>query len=272
LESSVIRKPYYNHVRLVLLIEFRFLAKLDQVKISIIIPTLNEADFIGALITKLIEQSGDREIEIIVADAESKDGTANLAKAAGAKVIIMSACCRAKQMNAGAKIAEGEILYFVHADLVPPGSFFDDILTAVENGHRYGCYQVTFDRPVPGLKFNSSLSKYQGIFFRGGDQTLYMTRDFFDLIGGFDDAIVIMEDYEILLRARKHEKIHIMDEKVIISARKMETNHYFKTNVINVLVFVLFFLGASQKTLVNIYQKYVKGAKYKLEENREMPS
>ncbi len=240
---------------------------MDQVKISIIIPTLNEAKVIGNLIAKLNEQCRNKEIEIIVADAESKDGTANIVRAAGAKVITVPACCRAKQMNAGAKVAKGEVLYFVHADLVPPDSFFDDILAAVENGHRYGCYQVTFDRPVPGLKFNSSLSKYQGIFFRGGDQTLYMTRDFFDLIGGFDDDTVIMEDYEILLRARKHEKIHIMNEKVIISARKMETNNYFKTNVINVLVFVLFFLGASQKTLVNIYQRYVKGAKYKIEEN-----
>jgi glycosyltransferase involved in cell wall biosynthesis len=144
------------------------LAKLDQVKISIIIPTLNEAKVIGSLIAKLNEQCRGRGIEIIVADAESQDGTENIAEAAGAKVITVPACCRAKQMNVGAKMATGEVLYFVHADLVPPDSFFDDILRAVENGHRYGCYQVTFDRPVPGLKFNSSLSKYQGIFFRGG--------------------------------------------------------------------------------------------------------
>jgi rSAM/selenodomain-associated transferase 2 len=236
-------------------------------QLSVIIPTLNEAKIIGSLIHQLREQCGNRPIQIIVADAESKDGTADIAKAAGAELVSVPACCRAKQMNAGAKVAKSDLLYFMHADLQAPDSFLDDILEAVEKGHRYGCYQVTFDRPVPGLKFNSALSKYQGIFFRGGDQTLYMTRNFFELIGGFDDDTVIMEDYEILLRARKHEKIHIMDKKVIISARKMENNNYFKTNVVNVLVFTLFFLGASQKTLVNIYQKYVKGAKYRIEEN-----
>jgi hypothetical protein len=92
-----------------------------------------------------------------------------------------------------------------------------------------------------------------------------MTSEFFKLIGGFDNNTVIMEDYEILLRARKHEKIHIMEKQVIISARKMERNNYFKTNAVNVLVFIMFFLGFSQKTLVKTYQKFVKGAKYRLE-------
>lgn len=234
-------------------------------KISVIIPTLNEVKVIGELVGKLKAETNPDQVEVIIADAESKDGTADAAKAAGAKVISVPASCRAKQMNAGAEIAKGEILYFVHADLVPPPSFVSDIIDGVNNGHRYGCYQVTFDRPVPGLKFNSSLSKRQGIFFRGGDQTLYITKDFFNLIGGFDKETVIMEDYEILMRARKHEKIHIMSEKVIISARKMEENNYFKTNLTNVLVFVMFFLGFPQKTLVNIYKKNVKGSKYRMD-------
>lgn len=233
--------------------------------ISVIIPTLNEVAIIGDQIRSIFSKAGKNKIEIIVADAHSEDGTARLAEEAGAKVILVERCCRARQMNEGARVASGNILYFVHADLTLPDNFVEDILKGVESGHSYGCYQVTFDRPVKGLQFNSSLSKYQGIFFRGGDQSLYMTSQFFKKIGGFDNETVIMEDYEILLRARKYEKINIMPAKVIISARKMEQNNYFRTNVINVLVFSLFFLGASQKTLVNIYQRYVKGAKYRIE-------
>ena len=235
-------------------------------KISVIIPTLNEVKVIGGLVETLYSKSPSGKVEVIVADAESKDGTADAAIQAGAKVVSVPAICRAIQMNAGAAAATGDVLFFVHADLVPPASFVDDIIEGVKNGHRYGCYRVAFDRPVPGLKFNSSLSKRQGIFFRGGDQTLYITKDFFDLIGGFDEETVIMEDYEILMRARKHEKILIMAEKVIISARKMEENNYFKTNLTNVLVFVMFFLGFPQRTLVNIYRKNVKGSKYKMPE------
>ena len=233
-------------------------------KISVIIPTLNEVAIIADQVRSIQSKSIGKDVEIIVADAYSNDGTAEKAAEAGAKVISVAKCCRAKQMNAGANEATGEVLYFVHADLTVPDSFVEDIFDGVNNGHHYGCYMVTFDRPVKGLKFNSSLSKYQGIFFRGGDQTLYMTKSFFDKIGGFDDSVVIMEDYEILLRARPHQKIHIMPNQVIISARKMEQNNYFRTNVINVLVFTLFFLGASQKTLVSIYQRNVKGAKYSI--------
>ncbi len=233
-------------------------------QISVIIPTLNEASIIQSQIEDLKAKTGDANIEIIVADAHSGDGTAAIAEKAGARVLSVEKSCRAKQMNGGAEVANGEILFFVHADLTVPNSFVEDIIKGVEKGFLYGCYQVIFDQQVKGLKFNSSLSKYQGIFFRGGDQTLYITKDFFNKIGGFDDSVVIMEDYEILLRARKYQKIHIMPERVVISARKMEQNNYFRTNVINVLVFCLFFLGASQRTLVNIYQRNVKGAKYSI--------
>lgn len=234
-------------------------------KISVIIPTLNEAKIIKQQVEDIRRKAGDEPVEIIVADAYSEDNTAQKAEEAGAQVVSVEKSCRAKQMNAGAKIASGDVLYFVHADLTVPSSFVQDIYSATGQGRAYGCYQVQFDKSVKGLQFNSSLSKYQGIFFRGGDQTLYMTRTLFDKINGFDDDVVIMEDYEILLRARKYGKIHIMPQKVIISARKMEENNYFRTNLINVLVFTLFFLGASQETLVKIYQSNVKGSKYRID-------
>lgn len=232
--------------------------------ISVIIPTLNEALIIGDQIRSIRSKTGNREVEIIVSDAHSDDDTAQIAVDAGAKVVLVEKCCRARQMNAGAEIAGGDILYFVHADLTIPDSFVDDILKAVQEGSNYGCYQVQFDRTNKGLSFNSKLSGLHGIFFRGGDQTLYITKKFFQKIGGFDNDVVIMEDYEILLRARKFERINIMPAKVIISGRKMERNNYFKTNLTNVLVFCLFFLGASQKTLVNIYRRQVKGSKYRM--------
>jgi len=234
-------------------------------RISVIIPTLNESGIIADQIQSIKSKAGAQEVEVIVADAYSEDNTAAIATEAGARAVLVERCCRARQMNEGAKVANGDVYYFVHADLTIPDNFIEDILGGIANGHSYGCYQVAFDRSVKGLQFNSSLSKYQGICFRGGDQTLYMTREFFRKIGGFDNGTIIMEDYEILLRARKYEKINIMPGKVIISARKMEQNNYFRTNVINVLVFSLFFLGFSQKTLVNIYQRFVKGAKYRLE-------
>lgn len=233
-------------------------------KISLIIPTLNEAQLIESQLFDIQKKVGQGSLELIVVDAESPDGTAALAKSAGAKVVSVPKSCRAVQMNAGAKEATGDVLFFVHVDLTLPEGFVDDILNAVQQGHAYGCYQVRFDTDNKGLQFNSRLSKYQGIFFRGGDQTLYITRDFFDQIGGFNEQKIIMEDYEILLRARKFQKIHIMPKKVIISSRKVQENSYLRANLTNVLVFIMFFLGFSQETLVKVYRFAVKGTKYQL--------
>ena len=233
-------------------------------KISLIIPTLNEAELIIQQIQSIREKSNKADLEIIVVDAKIQDGTGELARKAGATVVTIDQSCRAKQMNAGVKEATGDVYFFVHADLTIPDGFVEDIKNGVAAGKDYGCYQVRFDPDSAGLKFNSRLSKYQGICFRGGDQTLYMTRALFDEIGGFDDDVVNMEDYEILLRAKKYQKINIMPKQVVISSRKVQENGYFRSNITNFLVFVMFFLGFSQKTLVRVYRAFVKGTKYKI--------
>lgn len=89
---------------------------------------------------------------------------------------------------------------------------------------------------------------------RWRSDTLYDQRALFEEIGGFAEDIVIMEDYEILLRARKHGKIHIMPKQVVISSRKVQENNYWRANLTNLLVFTMFFLGFSQKKLVRVYR------------------
>ena len=135
-----------------------------QEKISVIIPALNEADLIYSQVKSLFHKGNDSALEVIVVDGGSSDNTRELALKAGAQVID-SAPGRSVQMNAGAARATGDVFYFVHADLTVPDTFVKDIRKAVAGGFSYGCYQVAFDRPVKGLRFNSSLSKYQGIFF-----------------------------------------------------------------------------------------------------------
>ena len=113
-------------------------------KLSVIIPTLNESAIIGDQVRSIRRIAGD-DLEIIVADAHSEDGTAQIAEEAGAKVVLVERCCRARQMNEGAKVASGDIFYFVHADLTLPDGFAEDIQEGVAKGCSYGCYQVTFD-------------------------------------------------------------------------------------------------------------------------------
>ena len=96
--------------------------------ISIVIPTYNEADQINQTIKWVQELTAADDIEIIITDGGSVDETIIIATACGAKVILSAHKGRASQMNAGALVAAGEILYFLHADSIPPKGFITKIL------------------------------------------------------------------------------------------------------------------------------------------------
>ena len=130
-------------------------------KISIIIPTLNEAQNIGSLVRHLKNSADKNLLEIIVVDAQSTDNTEGVASAAGAKVVQSPKRSRAAQMNFGAKNATGEVLYFVHADCFPPTTFVHDIEQAVLNGFPLGCYRYRFDSRIFLLKINAFFTQFR---------------------------------------------------------------------------------------------------------------
>ncbi|MEJ7589096.1 MAG: glycosyltransferase family 2 protein, partial [Ferruginibacter sp.] len=171
--------------------------------ISIIIPTYNEQESIATLVTFLRENSLAGKVEIIVCDAGSSDLTLESAAAAGAMAILSPRKGRAVQMNYGASLAKGEILYFVHADTIPPVTFFLDITTAVAGGFGLGRYRTKFNSKKKVLKLNAFFTRFDLFMCYGGDQTLFIRKDLFTDIGGFYEALVIMEDYEIIKRARE---------------------------------------------------------------------
>lgn len=203
-------------------------------KVSIIIPTLNENSRIGSLCTSLRAWAPDAEI--IVADGHSRDGTAATAIQAGASVIQVDKPSRSRQMNAGAAAATGELLYFVHADVQLQEQFIAHLTQAVRSGHLLGGYQYRFDSGHPLLKINSFFTRFPFIWCRGGDQTLFITREVFDKLNGFAD-MPIMEDYDLLARAGKMGfKYHILPYKITVSARKYQTNGYLKVQWANLQI------------------------------------
>ncbi len=112
--------------------------------ISIIISTYNEVEGIGKLVRSLIGFGNEAVIDLIVSDGGSEDGTIEKAEAAGAQAVMSPRKGRAAQMNYGASIAEGDVLYFVHADSFPPATFVADIQQAI-NG------DMTWAVTVPSL-------------------------------------------------------------------------------------------------------------------------
>lgn len=223
-------------------------------KISVIIPTYNEADTITRLVADLWQYSGSSLAEIIVVDAGSPDRTADVARRAGATVLTAPKPGRAIQMNYGASRATGEVLYFVHADVGINPDFVRDIQQAVADGYKAGCYRFRFDSEKIMLKLNSYGTRWPGIMSRGGDQTLFITRLLFDRLNGFDETFVVMEDFELIIRIRRVARFIIVPKNVLVSARKYDTNSWLRVQVANLTAFALFFLKRPPVQIAKTYK------------------
>lgn len=224
-------------------------------KISIIIPSYNEADSIGKLVAYLLLHGKDAIAEIIVSDGGSTDETLVHAQQSGAVALISPQKGRAAQMNYGATKARGDIYYFVHADSYPPKNFAADIIEAVDNAYDFGRYRTKFDSPKMMLKINAWFTRFNWFICYGGDQTLFVTREFFERSGGFKNELLIMEEYEFCQRQIKKGRYKIFKDPALISARKYEGRSWLKVQLANRKAVQLFKKGASQEEIVSTYKK-----------------
>ncbi len=223
--------------------------------ISIVIPTYNEADKIAGLVAFLRKEGKDKIAEIIVADGGSSDRTADLAKTAGALVECCPEPGRALQMNRGAAVATAEVLYFIHADTRPPASFAGDIERSIGEGFGCGRYRTVFDSSKPVLRVNSFFTRFDLFMCYGGDQTFFIRRDLFTRLGGFNNNMRIMEDYEIVQRAKRSSRYKIMQKGVLVSARKYHVNSWITVQKANYTIVRMYRKGASQDAMVNKYRE-----------------
>ncbi len=214
---------------------------------------MNEAENLKNLIPLLFSNGNKELIEVIVADANSNDQTQSVSGQLGAKYVSCSIKSRAAQMNAGAEIARGEILYFVHADTRPISSFVEDIRECISKGHLAGCYRYQFDSDDYLLKVNSWFTRFDGLFSGGGDQTLFIKKTLFDDLNGFDDKFIIMEDFDLVRRIREKTKFRIIPKSIIVSARKYEQNSWLRVQLANLAVFIYFLSNKQPSKIKNLY-------------------
>jgi len=219
-------------------------------EISIIIPTLNEEEYLKPLLGRL----GDNPegLEIIVIDGGSEDKTVELARKKGVQV-IESEPGRAKQLNKGAEVSANSLLWFVHADTLPPSNWREKMEEALKSGSQVGCFCFEFDENHGVRKINSYCTRFPFMVFRGGDQSLFVTRDLFNRVGGFDEKLQIMEDYEIIKNLKRHTHFSIIKSPIKVSSRKYRENSYFKVNLANLVVFSGFYLGVDTGILKTWY-------------------
>jgi glycosyltransferase involved in cell wall biosynthesis len=153
--------------------------------ISIIIPVINEEKNIAALLDYLLKiQNTNIILEIIVVDGKSIDTTKTIIQSYKEIVYLESEKGRAVQMNAGAKKANGNILYFLHCDSFPPTNFEQQIINEIKNKNFAGCFKMKFDSNHLVLKVSQWFTQFNFKVCRGGDQSLFITKDLFlDLKG-----------------------------------------------------------------------------------------
>ena len=229
---------------------------MDKQTISIIIPTCNEESIIAGTIQRLLALTERSEgVEIIVSDA-STDKTVDILS-----VFPVTGCNssrgRAIQMNSGACYANGEILYFLHADTQPPETFLDDIRSAVSAGKKAGCFRMHFDDDHPLMSLFGWFTQFPLMICRGGDQSLFITRELFTSIGGFDKTLLIMEDYDIISRIEKVIPFHILEKEVTTSARKYHRNGIISLQLSFGTIHLMYALGFTQESIIRYYRENI---------------
>ncbi|MEP6681856.1 MAG: TIGR04283 family arsenosugar biosynthesis glycosyltransferase [Parafilimonas sp.] len=226
--------------------------------LSIIIPTYNEAEQIANTILLVKQNAGEKQYEIIVVDGGSNDETISIAKAAGAKTFISNKKGRAAQMNYGAKQAKYDVLYFLHADSIPPNNFLQYIFNAIDRGYSSGCFRLQFDYNHWFLKANAWFTKFDVNAVRFGDQSLFVTANVFNKCGGFSEDLYMMEDQEIIHRLKKFGRFIVMNNVVTTSARKYHDNGIYRMQAIFFRILFLYYMGYSQERLLKLYKRLIR--------------
>lgn len=230
--------------------------------VSVIIPTYNESACIQATIQKLRRHDERRLIkEIIVVDGGSTDDTVPRARSAGVKVVNCPRKGRSAQMNFGALLAGEGVLYFLHADTIPPKNFTGNILKAFNEGAVSGCFRLDFDHNHWFLKTCCWFTKFNINAVRFGDQSLFVVKNIFHASGGFREDLLMMEDQEIIHRIKQYGKFKVMAAVVTTSARKYLDNGIFRMQAVFFYIWFLYYLGYSQEYLLKLHRNLIRNHK-----------
>jgi rSAM/selenodomain-associated transferase 2 len=222
-------------------------------KISIIIPVLNEADSIGQLLCAL-QPYRDRGHEVIVVDGGSEDDTLVIAKSL-ADTVLQTSAGRSHQMNAGSVEAKGEMLWFLHADSELPESADELIITAVTTGtFTWGRFDVRLSGRQKLLRVVEKMvnlrSRLTGI--ATGDQGIFISRKLFEQVGGYPDQL-LMEDIALCKELKKYQSPVSLHEKMVTSSRRWEKNGVVRTILLMWILRAAYYFGVPADKLALRY-------------------
>lgn len=224
----------------------------DLQRFSIILPVLDEIDGIAAHLACL-QDWRQHGAEIIVVDGGSRDGSQAVAAPLASRLLVTGRG-RARQMNAGAAVARGELLLFLHADTRLPTDALARIAEAVAGGACWGRFDVRIDGRQPGLALVARMmnlrSRLTGI--ATGDQAIFVSREAFAQVGGFPD-IPLMEDIVLSRALRRLAWPACLRQRVTTSGRRWQQHGLLPTILTMWWLRCRFFLGADPCKLARAY-------------------
>ena len=195
-------------------------------KLSIIIPTLNEEQYLP-LLFKSIRKQSFKDCEVIVADGGSKDNTVTIAEQFGAKVV--NGGMPAKGRNSGAAAAQGDFLFFFDADVVLPGGFLQKAYDEMQE--RYLDLATCEVVPLSDLQIDKVLHTLANLSIRMNQYTnphaggfcILCTRRLFERTGGFDESLTMAEDHDFVKRASRYRPLRVLESaQISVSVRRLE--------------------------------------------------
>jgi rSAM/selenodomain-associated transferase 2 len=226
-------------------------------RISIIVPTLNEQECITGTLRSLQQLEGEKEI--IVVDGGSNDETRSLACAQGAQV-LRALPGRGLQMHAGALKATGDVLWFIHADTTPPVHALKEIRNHLESrlvvGGNFG---LVFDGPSRAARQLTAIYpmlRILGLCY--GDSGIFIRREAYDRIGGFR-ALSLFEDLDLLRRLRRDGRFVHLPCKILTSSRRFEQRDFALVWLHWTALQVLYWCGISPNWLARWYSHIRRG-------------
>jgi rSAM/selenodomain-associated transferase 2 len=226
------------------------------VTLSIVLPTFQEAGRIGGTVDAARALGSD--VEIIVVDGGSRDGTPAIARRHGARVIEARDRGRAQQMNQGAQAAGGEVLLFLHADTLLPADARSAIAAVLADpAVAGGCFRLRFDHDHLVLRVSSALSRFGCRLFHYGDCAYFVRRSTFREMGGFH-PMPLLEDIDFWLRLNRGRRIVVAPACVLTSARRFRQVGVVRQQALAVTIVLLYLLGVGAPRLARLYHRFTR--------------
>ena len=225
-------------------------------KISVIVPVLNEEAALPRFLAHLKDFQG---VEIVIVDGGSVDRTPSLLRAWASspeRVVLLSERGRARQMNAGAKRAAGDVFLFLHVDSLLPRKGVEAIIDALKSpGIVGGAFRFKVDSRHLLLRIIEKMAHLRSRLFKlpYGDQGIFVRREVFETLQGYAD-LPLMEDVDFIRRLRRAGRVALLQEAVTTSPRRWLREGIYYTSVRNLVLLSLYLMGISPRRLARWYR------------------